>query len=116
MEKIPGGAHLNLSLGGLVILGGVMGYVRKGSTPSLVAGVSIGSLLLGSGYMVAKTDKVFEGFALGTVSSTVLAVGMGQRYLSTGKFMPAGVVALLGAAGAAYNINKALEWAPSKSD
>ena len=31
-----------------------------------------------------------------------------------GKFMPAGIVATLGAVGLAYNVNKAIEWAPSK--
>ena len=31
----PGSAHLNFSLGGLVALGGAMGYMKKGSTMSL---------------------------------------------------------------------------------
>lgn len=45
----------------------------------------------------------------------VMALGMAQRYMSTGKFMPAGLVAILGAACCAYNAKKGLEWAPSKS-
>jgi uncharacterized membrane protein (UPF0136 family) len=38
--KIPGSAHLNLGLGGLVVAGGAAGFLRKGSRGSLVAGVA----------------------------------------------------------------------------
>ena len=44
-----------------------------------------------------------------------MALGMAQRFFKTGKFMPAGLVAVLGAACCAYNTKKAIEWAPSKS-
>jgi uncharacterized membrane protein (UPF0136 family) len=115
MSKIPGSAHANLSLGLLVIAGGSMGYVRKGSKASLVSGLTIGSLLLGSGYMIAKTDNIYEGHLLATGASGIMALAMGQRFFSTGKFMPAGLVAVIGVAACAYNLNKAQEWAPSKS-
>jgi uncharacterized membrane protein (UPF0136 family) len=116
MSGIPGSAHVNLSLGGLVIVGGCMGYMRKGSKVSLVAGVTIGSLLLTSGYLIAKTDRVFEGHCLAVGSSGVMALAMGPRYLSgSAKFMPAGLVAVLGATACAYNVAKAMEWAPSSS-
>jgi len=114
MSKIPGSAHLNLSLGGAVILGGAAGYLRKGSKASLISGVALGSLLLGSGYLIAKTDNVYEGHALATGTTGVMALAMGQRYFSTGKFMPAGLVAIVGAVACAYNLNKAIEWAPTK--
>jgi uncharacterized membrane protein (UPF0136 family) len=117
MGKIPGSAHANLSLGGLVMVGGVYGYWKKGSTPSLVAGLTIGSLLLGSGYMIAtNTDRMYEAHCLATATSGLMAVAMGGRFVSTGKFMPAGMVATLGAIGCAYNLQKALEWAPSKKE
>ena len=113
MSKIPGSAHVNLSLGGIVIAGGVMGYLKKGSTASLVAGVSVGSLLLTSGYLIAKTDSVYEAHCLAAASSGVLALAMGQRFVQTAKFMPAGLTAALGATACAYNAAKAMEWAPS---
>uniref|UniRef100_A0A7S2VBD1 Transmembrane protein 14C n=1 Tax=Entomoneis paludosa TaxID=265537 RepID=A0A7S2VBD1_9STRA len=116
MSKIPGSAHLNLSLGGLIMVGGAMGYIKKRSTASLVAGFGVGSLLIGSSYLIAKTDKQFEAHALATATTGVLALAMGQRYLGGAKFMPAGMVAILGAAGCAYNASKALEWSGSKSD
>jgi uncharacterized membrane protein (UPF0136 family) len=112
---MTGSAHLNLTLGGLVIAGGITGYVKKGSKISLIAGIGIGSLLLGSGYLIAKTDRVFEGHVVGLTSTGVMAVAMGHRYMTTGKFMPAGLVATLGIIGCAYNINKAIEWAPTSS-
>lgn len=114
MSKIPGSAHVNLSLGGLVIAGGAMGFVRKGSKASLIAGLAFGSLLLGSGYMIAKTDNIYEGHLLGAGTTGLMAAAMGQRYMGTGKFMPAGLVAVLGAGACAYNIHKAREWAPAK--
>jgi uncharacterized membrane protein (UPF0136 family) len=90
--------------------------MKKGSKASLIAGLTVGSLLIGSGYMIAKTDRVFEGHALATVTSGVLAMAMGQRYMQAGKFMPSGLVAVIGAATFAYNCSKAIEWMPSKSD
>jgi len=114
MSKIPGSAHANISLGGLVIIGGAIGHIKKGSKISLIAGLSIGGLLLGSGYMIAKTDKQYEAHCLAASATGVMALAMGTRFIKTAKFMPAGLVAALGVAGCAYNVNKALEWAPSK--
>ena len=99
-----------------MIVGGAVGYFKRGSKMSLVAGLAVGSLLMGSGYMIAKTDRVFEGHALAAGTSGVLALAMTRRYMESGKFMPAGVVAVIGVAGLAYNATKAMEWAPSKSD
>ena len=64
MSGIPGSAHANLSLGGLVIIGGAIGYLKKGSVPSLAAGLTFGSLLIGSGYMIAKTDSQYQAHLL----------------------------------------------------
>jgi len=75
MSKIPGSAHLNLSAGGLAIVGGTVGYLRKGSKASLLAGVGIGSLLLGSGYyMIAKTGMIYEAHCIASASSGVMAL------------------------------------------
>eukprot|EP00540_Astrosyne_radiata_P002267 CAMPEP_0116865148 /NCGR_PEP_ID=MMETSP0418-20121206/25234_1 /TAXON_ID=1158023 /ORGANISM="Astrosyne radiata, Strain 13vi08-1A" /LENGTH=115 /DNA_ID=CAMNT_0004500483 /DNA_START=118 /DNA_END=465 /DNA_ORIENTATION=+ len=115
MSKVPGSAHLNLTFGGLVLLGGAMGYLRKGSQISLLAGLTFGSLLLGSGYMISR-DQEYKGHVLATGTSGIMALGMGHRFLTTQKFMPAGLVAVLAAATCAYNANKSMEWAPTKSD
>lgn len=115
MSKIPGSAHLNFTLGGIVVVGGALGYFRKGSMMSLVGGLAVGSFLLGSGHLIA-SDREYEGHQLATGTSGILAAGMGQRFVKTGKFMPAGLVAALGVGAAAYNYKKAKEWAPSVDD
>jgi uncharacterized membrane protein (UPF0136 family) len=111
----PGSAHLNFTLGGLVAVGGAVGYFRRGSVPSLVAGLAFGGLLIGSGVLISRGES-FRGHALATGATGIMTAAMAQRYLSTGKFMPAGAVAALGAIGLAYNAKKALEWMPDKSD
>jgi uncharacterized membrane protein (UPF0136 family) len=114
-DKIPGSAHLNLTVGGLTIVGGLIGYMKKGSQISLVAGLSMGSLLLTSGYMIAKTDYVYEAHLLAGATSGIMSIAMGHRFIETMKFMPAGIVATLGTAACAYNVMKAIEWAPSSA-
>mmetsp|Transcript_23031 Transcript_23031/g.54657 ORF Transcript_23031/g.54657 Transcript_23031/m.54657 type:complete len:126 (+) Transcript_23031:367-744(+) len=109
-----GSSHLNFTLGGLVMAGGAMGYAKKGSVPSLVAGLTFGGLLLGSGILINKGD-CYEGHLLASGVTGLMTIAMGKRFLSTGKFMPAGAVATLGAAGLAYNVKKALEWMPTDS-
>lgn len=109
----PGAAHLNFTMGGLVIAGGAMGYFKRGSKVSLLAGLTFGGLLLGSGVMISG-DSQYQGHVLATGTSGIMALAMGQRFLSSKKFMPAGLVATLGAACCAYNLNKAIEWAPTK--
>lgn len=115
-SHIPGSAHPNIGLGILAIAGGAAGYIRKGSKASAFAGVGIGSLLLTSSYLITTRETPYEGHVLATVTTGIMAAAMGQRFLASGKFMPAGLVATLGVAGLAYNMNKALEWSASKSD
>mmetsp|Transcript_5416 Transcript_5416/g.8096 ORF Transcript_5416/g.8096 Transcript_5416/m.8096 type:complete len:111 (-) Transcript_5416:110-442(-) len=105
----PGSAHPAFSLGGLTIIGGAVGYFKKGSKASLGAGLVCGSLLIGSGAMIS-TDKQFEGHSLAATTSGLMSAGMGQRYLKTGKMMPAGFVAAVGAVSLAFHCKKALEW------
>lgn len=92
-----------------------MGYMRKGSTMSLLAGVTFGGLLIGSGVLITQ-GECFKGHSLAAGCTGVMTLAMGQRFLSTGKFMPAGMVASLGAVGLAYNVKKAIEWMPEKAD
>ena len=86
-----------------------MGYYKKGSKASLGAGLVCGSLLIGSGVLISG-DNQFEGHTLATVTSGLMSAGMGQRYLKTGKIMPAGIVAAAGAVSMAFHAKKALDW------
>lgn len=107
----PGSAHPAFSFGGLTVIGGVVGYFKKGSKASLGAGLVCGSLLIGSGLLIS-TSKEYEGHSLATATSGIMAAGMGLRYLKTGKVMPAGIVAGLAAASMAFHAKKTLEWSP----
>jgi uncharacterized membrane protein (UPF0136 family) len=106
---MTGSAHLNFTLGGLVGIGGAIGYLKKGSTPSLVAGLTFGSLLIGSGVLISK-NEAFTGHALASATTGIMTAAMAQRFLKTNKFMPAGLIASVGAVGFAYNVKKAIEW------
>ena len=76
----------------LLAAGGIVGYARAGSVPSLVAGVASGAVVSLAASRWVKS-----------LYSAVLAVVMGRRWLGGGKFMPAGLVAVLGAAMCLYN-------------
>lgn len=91
------------------MLRGAIGYFKKGSKASLGAGVLCGSLLIGSGVLISGEHQ-YEGHSLASGTSSLMALGMGSRYMKTGKVIPAGIVAALGAISAAYHIKKALDW------
>ena len=80
--------------GALTIAGGVMGYA-KGSQASLIAGGISGILILVAAFLL-KTNMVV-GLVLGGVVALALAGRFFPAFLSTGKWMPAGMMAILSA-------------------
>ena len=86
---IPGSAHPAFGFGAVTIAGGVLGFVRKGSRPSLIAGVTCGSLLIASGMMISGESQ-YSGHSLAAGTSAAMTLAMGSRLMKTGKFMPAG--------------------------
>mmetsp|Transcript_73193 Transcript_73193/g.174434 ORF Transcript_73193/g.174434 Transcript_73193/m.174434 type:complete len:122 (+) Transcript_73193:87-452(+) len=104
----PGAAHLNFTLGGLLSIGGVVGYLKAGSIPSLVGGLGCGSLMVASGVLVEKDCQ--KAFLLGSVTSGVLTAAMLPRFIRTKKMMPTGAVTFLGLIGLAYNGMKLSQW------
>lgn len=77
--------------GTILIIGGVMGYVKANSVPSLVAGGVCGIVALLLGYYY--TWQFAPEAAL--LLSILLIVIMGRRYLRTRKPMPALPVVVL---------------------
>ena len=77
----------------LMVCGGVIGYVKAGSRPSLIAGVGSGVAALVA--LVVATSNPKVGFGLGLATAIVVAVAMGNRFRRTGAFMPAGLVTLV---------------------
>jgi len=96
--------------GFLVLLGGLIGFLKKGSTDSLVGGVGSGALLLLAGYLShqAYLRGAKSGLALFLETGVALALTwiMGQRFRATSKFMPAGLVAALSGIMALFYLYK----------
>lgn len=110
MAPVTGQAHVATTLAVLCIAGGVLGYLKKGSTASLIAGVGVGAGYAASAYLIQNVDA-FKGHALAAGTSALLATAMGMRFAKTGKFMPAGLMTGVGVAALTYHGFKVQEWA-----
>jgi uncharacterized membrane protein (UPF0136 family) len=86
----------------LTIAGGVMGYVKAGSTASLIAGSISGVLLLVAAFLLP--SHVVAGLAIGGIVSLLLAAQFLPAFFRTGKMMPAGLMSLLSILGVVFTI------------
>lgn len=75
----------------LVAAGGILGYAKAKSVPSLAAGLTFGALIGTGSFLEATQDNYWLTFA----SSGLLGAMMTQRFLRSKKFMPAGFVSAL---------------------
>nr|XP_020458820.1 transmembrane protein 14A [Monopterus albus] len=80
---------IGFSYAAAIAIGGFMGYKRKGSVMSLVAGLIFGGLSAYGAYNISNDPKDIK---LSLLSSGALAVVMGMRYKKSGKILPAGLV------------------------
>ena len=80
----------------LTIVGGVIGYVKAGSTPSIVAGAIAGVALLVAAFLLP------GNVALGLIIAGVVSIALAGKFIPdlmrTGKIMPAGMMAVLSVA------------------
>lgn len=94
----------------ILIVGGFIGYARKGSMVSLGGGVGAGLLLILAGTLSLQAFKKRKNSYFGLILETVIATGltyaMGQRYMETSKVMPAGVVAGISAVMTMFYVYK----------
>ncbi|XP_044282443.1 transmembrane protein 14C-like [Varanus komodoensis] len=74
----------------LVASGGIMGYAKAGSVPSLAAGLLFGGLAGLGAYQLSQDPK---NIWLSLFASGTLTAIMGVRFYNSRKFMPAGLVA-----------------------
>lgn len=103
--------HPAFTLSGLCAVGGIMGYVRKGSVPSLVAGTAISILYGTAGYLLKNNADWGLELALGA-STTVLAAGIG-RSIPTSFKKPIPLLLLgIGGLSTAYYTKKYNEFYP----
>jgi len=86
----------------LTIAGGVMGYVKAGSTPSLIAGSISGLLLIVAAFLLP--GSAVAGLALGGIVSLLLIGYFLPKFLSTKAMMPAGMMSFLSVVAIALTI------------
>jgi uncharacterized membrane protein (UPF0136 family) len=86
-----------LVFGVLTIAGGIMGYVKAGSTASIIAGSITGILLIVAGLVLPEHRAL--GVGLGLVVSLLLAGQFIPKFIRTGRMMPAGMMTVLSAIG-----------------
>jgi uncharacterized membrane protein (UPF0136 family) len=86
-----------LIFGALTIIGGIIGYVKAGSMPSIIAGAITGVLLLVAGALLPEHRAI--GLATGFMISLLLAVQFVPKFIRTGRAMPAGMISILSVIG-----------------
>ncbi len=96
MIYTPPAFFITLIYGVLAIAGGAIGYKQAGSQMSLLSGIISGFLLLIGAYFLFGGNPI--GLALSAIVSLVLLVVFAIRLAKTRKFMPAGLMIILGAA------------------
>lgn len=86
-----------LIFGALTIVGGVIGYVKAQSVPSIVAGAITGVLLLIAGFILPQHRTA--GIVTAFIISLLLAAQFVPKLIRTGKVMPAGLMSILSVIG-----------------
>ncbi len=95
-----------IAYGILAIVGGIMGYVQAQSKVSLISG-SICGLLLILGGVIQLQGQVW-GLLLTTAVTALLGIVFITRWAKTGKFMPAGLMTVLGMVSLGVMLNHIL--------
>ncbi|XP_065106649.1 transmembrane protein 14A [Paramisgurnus dabryanus] len=83
---------LGFAYAAAIALGGFVGYKRKGSVMSLIAGLFFG---IWSAYGAYKITYDSYDYWTSLTASGALAVVMGMRFRKSGKLMPAGIMTAL---------------------
>lgn len=95
-----------IAYGILAVVGGIMGYVQAKSKASLISGSISGLLLIFAGVMQLQGQA--WGSILATVVTSVLLIVFAIRLVKTRKFMPAGLMTVLGVAVLGVMVNNLL--------
>lgn len=82
-----------IAYGFLVAAGGILGYVKSQSRPSLIAGSVSGLFLVAAALLVVM--GVAAGAYVGFTVNVMLIVLFGMRFGKTRKFMPSGMMLVL---------------------
>ncbi|NJO39151.1 MAG: hypothetical protein HC769_08565 [Cyanobacteria bacterium CRU_2_1] len=85
-----------IAYGILAIVGGVFGYAKAKSKPSLISGLASGILLVIGG--IGQQQGTSWGLWLSVIVAVVLIIVFAIRLAKTRKFMPAGLMLIAGIA------------------
>jgi uncharacterized membrane protein (UPF0136 family) len=96
-------ATLNFIGAALVGLGGIVGYVKTQSLPSLVVGLTFALLIILASQRIMNPETKQFGTKLALGLWLLLAALMGYRYYNSQKFFPAGLVFFVGAGLSIFN-------------
>jgi uncharacterized membrane protein (UPF0136 family) len=88
--------------GALTIVGGVIGFIKKTSYASLVAGGLAGVVLLIAAVMLK--DKPQAGLILGGIVSVLLAGRFIPAFIDKFNWMPAGMMSILSVLGIVFTL------------
>ena len=91
------------------MIGGLAGFAKGKSVPSLVAGVSLGGLYGAAGALINRGDCK-EGHTLAAATSVLVLGVMGPRFARSRKVMPAGILTASASVSLAYDAYKAQQW------
>ncbi|KAH0622018.1 hypothetical protein JD844_023901 [Phrynosoma platyrhinos] len=83
---------LGFGYAAIVALGGVIGYIRKGSKISLIVGLFFGLMAGYGAYWVTHDPRDVK---ISLMTAFLLTIVMGVRFKRTKKLMPAGIIAAL---------------------
>lgn len=83
-----------LIYGSLTLVGGILGYTKARSLPSLISGVISGVVLLGAA--ILQTQGIIGAKWLASALIILLIIVFIVRWLKTKKIMPAGIMVVVG--------------------
>jgi uncharacterized membrane protein (UPF0136 family) len=83
--------------GALTIIGGIIGYVKAGSLPSITAGAITGVLLVIAAALLPEHRAI--GLATALIISLLLALQFVPKFIHTSRIMPAGMMSILSVIG-----------------
>ncbi|MBZ8182474.1 TMEM14 family protein [Oscillatoria salina] len=98
------GAIAALIYGIVALVGGIFGYVKVKSKPSLISGTISGTLLIFSA--VAQFVGYSWGLIFAALLTGILIVVFIMRLMKTKKFMPAGLMGILGVVALAVIVSE----------
>nr|CAG8433569.1 11323_t:CDS:2 [Entrophospora candida]CAG8442149.1 3086_t:CDS:2 [Entrophospora candida] len=99
--------HPSYTMGVICAIGGIAAYAKKGSVPSLTAGLGVSSLYLIAGYLIENNKDYGHETAL--AASTVLTGSMIPRAIKTKKPIPL-TLSILSIGVGTYYVKKIYEY------